>query len=90
MALLVLNNDITNAHHTPDPDLPRLVNDCLVSKAGGHEAQAIWACERRSGSEPSHIFHIVTQIPSEGHDLMKAARDRSRGVGRAAGNGASA
>jgi hypothetical protein len=79
MALLVLDGDITNAHHTPDADLARLVNDCLVTQAGGHEAQAIWKCERRNGDAPSHVFHIVTSIPSEGHDAMRAARKRSSG-----------
>jgi hypothetical protein len=79
MAFLVLGDDITNAHHVSDDELSRLVNDCLVTRERGHEVQTIWRCERCNGSEPSHIFHIVTAIPSEGHDAMHRARKRSSG-----------
>lgn len=77
--MLVLNNDLSNAHHVHDADLYRLVNDCLVSKSAGHEAQAVFQCERRNGSEPSHYFHIVTIIPSDGYDTMAEAVKRSKG-----------
>jgi hypothetical protein len=80
MAFLVLGEDITNAHHVPDDDLGRLVNDCLVSRAGGHEAATIWKCERKNGpDEPSHIFHIVTSVPSYGEQMTTNARERSLG-----------
>ena len=37
MATMILDNDLTNAHYTPDSELGRLVNDCRVNRMGAEE-----------------------------------------------------
>ena len=80
MATLILDNDLTNAHYTPDSELARLVNDCRVTRVDGFEGfSVLYRCERDNGAEPPSVFHIIAQIHSEGYDRMTAAERRSRG-----------
>ena len=79
MAMLVLDGDMTNAHHVEDFNLTDVVRGCRIDLGGVRESAALYRCIRPAKGEALEAtFHILTPVPSEGHDLMIAARFRSR------------
>ncbi len=75
MATMVLNNDLTNAHHVDVEACRRLAIGCRVMLVVGHEAQAIYKLTRPShlGDERWITCHVVTSIPSDADQVMTEA-----------------
>lgn len=72
MALLVLSNDITNAHHIDAAAVDDLVASChTIKRAGSNEAQSIWECHRTTSIGTQSVFHIVVAVPSEAYQSVK-------------------